>query len=481
MKRFFTFSLLLLGSWLVAVAQQAEFRFGGVAVAEGATVTIAAEEDEWGDIICESNAPSNPSQGLILANLTSNVLNGRATLTVTSNTMQTSRLQWCMGGECVIMNTNAFDKNYTVPAGGFTLTQFDALPTQYGELTATLSVLVGLERHSVNIRFVYADPAAPLTFERRSVVEEFTGTWCGNCTRGIVGMRNLAREFGDRFIGIAVHSSTNSSGAGEPMYNKAYHTTGVVPTGIPKCTIDRAVTTHPYEGTTGGTHYGLNKDFAAALAVPAEAKVEVTAKWENANRNYIVCTAQTTFGMDSQTAPYALIFVITEDGLHGEGKEWAQVNYYATETNRTFTDADMDEMYAAPYYITDMTYDHVALASLGVRNGEPGSITAPIVKGQAQTFTGRVMMRGNTIMQNPYNLTAVAMLVNTSTGAIVNANTAPVESFDGDAITAPRTDQGAQRHVVYDLSGRQIANATWAKGSMPRGVYVVDGRKVVVK
>ena len=40
-------------------------------------------------------------------------------------------------------------------------------------------------------------------FVRRSVVEEFTGTWCGHCPRGIVGMERLSEDFGDRFIGIA--------------------------------------------------------------------------------------------------------------------------------------------------------------------------------------------------------------------------------------------------------------------------------------
>ena len=37
--------------------------------------------------------------------------------------------------------------------------------------------------------------------ERRSVVEEYTGTGCGWCPRGIVGMEKLRNRFGDKFIG----------------------------------------------------------------------------------------------------------------------------------------------------------------------------------------------------------------------------------------------------------------------------------------
>ena len=55
-------------------------------------------------------------------------------------------------------------------------------------------------------------------FIRHSVVEEFTGTWCGNCPRGIVGMQRLEEDFGDRFIGIAIHTGT-----GEPMVIPSYY------------------------------------------------------------------------------------------------------------------------------------------------------------------------------------------------------------------------------------------------------------------
>ena len=40
---------------------------------------------------------------------------------------------------------------------------------------------------------------------RNVVVEEFTGTGCGWCPRGLVGMEKLRQTFGDRFIGIGIH------------------------------------------------------------------------------------------------------------------------------------------------------------------------------------------------------------------------------------------------------------------------------------
>ncbi len=34
---------------------------------------------------------------------------------------------------------------------------------------------------------------------------------------------------------------------------------------------------------------------------------------------------------------------------------------------------------------------------------------------------------------------------------------------------------------VYDLQGRRLTNSKWSNGQMPKGVYIRDGRKVVVK
>ena len=49
------------------VAQTFEFRYHGESLADGATVTIQAEEDEWGfgEMGCYTNPSSDPNNGLI--------------------------------------------------------------------------------------------------------------------------------------------------------------------------------------------------------------------------------------------------------------------------------------------------------------------------------------------------------------------------------------------------------------------------------
>ena len=70
-------------------------------------------------------------------------------------------------------------------------------------------------------------------FVKRSVVEQFTGTGCGNCPSGHVAMHNMHNLYGDQFIGIALHQFNSS----DPMYNASYD---LGFTGAPQCMVNRS-------------------------------------------------------------------------------------------------------------------------------------------------------------------------------------------------------------------------------------------------
>jgi hypothetical protein len=163
MKRKFLLGALLAHLALSATAQSAEFRYKGQPLADGATVVITAEENDFGILDCETNPPASPNDGLVLANLTGTDANGRATLTISSNTMAAAFLQWCMGGQCVMVAADKLDKEFVLPANGLIQVQFDAQPTEYGELEAQIKADVNFLPVTVNVRFVYADPAAVRT------------------------------------------------------------------------------------------------------------------------------------------------------------------------------------------------------------------------------------------------------------------------------------------------------------------------------
>ena len=128
MKRLLLIATLLLVMMPAVKAQSFEFRYHGQPLADGATVTIEAEEDPFGfgEMWCETNPSDNPTEGLMLVLLSGSSAQGSATLTINENTLDASVLSWCMDGSCVPFGNNTIlEKNFTVQNGAMQV-QFDA-------------------------------------------------------------------------------------------------------------------------------------------------------------------------------------------------------------------------------------------------------------------------------------------------------------------------------------------------------------------
>lgn len=133
-------------------AQSFEFQYQGQSLEDGATVTIAAEANAFGELSCETNPSSDPNNGLVLKLPEGYQGKVQAVLSIQQNTLNASILQWCMGGECVPVTEDTQTKNFE--AGGIVQVRFDATAIQEkGNLQATLTVTIGLELHQVMIQF----------------------------------------------------------------------------------------------------------------------------------------------------------------------------------------------------------------------------------------------------------------------------------------------------------------------------------------
>lgn len=147
----------------VSFAQSAYFSYNGTRLADGATVTIEAEDDGWGGFACETNPASNLTGGLLLVNPSGSKLSGTATLTVTKDNLNPYMITWCMGGTCVNIKSTPYNKEYSVPAKGSIPVQYDAVLDEdnlkYGEMEATIVAKAGTETFTVKVIFTYTDPA----------------------------------------------------------------------------------------------------------------------------------------------------------------------------------------------------------------------------------------------------------------------------------------------------------------------------------
>ena len=259
--------------------------------------------------------------------------------------------------------------------------------------------------------FVTLSKAVP----RRTLVEEFTGTWCGWCPPGITGMEMVNAQFPGKAITIAVHGDDPMAidyGITAPSYPYAY--------------VDRGTAAHPYFGLSGSPA-GICELVGEMNQTLAEASVELQTPTLT-KAGSITFKTDVAFNYSTNKSTYAIGYVLVADGLTGTGRSWAQANYLCNPENKAdYEDDDnLRRWTEADDYVYPMTYDHVAIAAKGMDGGLAASIGSPIVDGAVRTLSNSFALTGNTVLQDFDHLSVVAVLFNTATGTIVNADIQPV-------------------------------------------------------
>lgn len=301
-------------------------------------------------------------------------------------------------------------------------------------------------------------------FVKRSVVEQFTGTGCGNCPSGHVAMHNMHNLYGDQFIGIALHQFNLS----DPMYNASYD---LGFTGAPQCMVNRSSgVLAPYEQ--------MPEVLKASLDEIALTDVTVTGTFAEEDTK-----VNATASVESLVAgDYNIAFMLTADGLTGTTKSWKQSNYFCKGGGRYNSQASMPDDLK---FLWDMgssyveTYNDVLIASSYVSSNNKATLPTLVANGTVSSeytmkMPTKVALKKALKLDQVY---VVALLLDKKTGAIVNAGRARVTGSTGiEDVTT-----GTEATVVarYNVNGVQIAAPV-------KGINIVkmsDGttRKVLVK
>ena len=191
---------------------------------------------------------------------------------------------------------------------------------------------------------------------KKVIMEESTGTWCGFCPRGAVGMERLLYQYPDHFIGIAVHGGS----ANEPMLLLEYDR-GLDPDGYPNAKVDRTVDIDP--GSGEGPFYDR-------IIAPPVANLDLGAEYDETSRELNVSLGVNA--LQAIEAGHTVNIVITEDGVHSDDPAYAQRNYFSGGTTDLIDLAGRNyKDLPDPVPASEMVYDHVARASLGNYDGQP--------------------------------------------------------------------------------------------------------------
>ncbi|MBR2244584.1 MAG: leucine-rich repeat protein [Prevotella sp.] len=272
------------------------------------------------------------------------------------------------------------------------------------------------------------------------VLEEATGTWCGWCARGIPALNLLNKIYGNDVITIAAHGG----GSGDPMILDNYQ---LNMSSYPSCMINRGEPMDPYYGT-GDQAFGISREVEAIQRSYVPAGIEVEAEWTDESQETIKVKTTTTFVDDVNNANYRIGYLLLSNELTGDTPEWAQSNYYAGSTVK---DENLEELTKKPSKIEDAVFNYVPVAVWEPFKGIEGSVPATITKDVAMEHLYTLDIKGNTRIQKKKKLSVVALLIDKTTGKIVNA---AKFKFEKD------NSSGSSDLIQGDANGDKAVNVT---------------------
>ncbi|MBD5289696.1 MAG: hypothetical protein HDS26_03315 [Bacteroides sp.] len=286
----------------------------------------------------------------------------------------------------------------------------------------------------------------------RPLFEEYTGTGCGYCPRGALGMERLAEMFGDRFVGIAYHCSDIMSIAEDidyPNYCPAQ----------PDAYLNRTVQGDPWFGDDNSAEFGIADLWRKVADEFAPVAVELECDWKEEARETVVMKADFTFVRDYTDAGFELAYILVADGLTGSGRSWAQGNYYSGSDTGKWP-AEFAGLIEAPNPMTGVTYDHVAVF-LPSNTGIEGSIPSEIRRdeGMVHTFeiplSEAVNLDGMSLIQDKGRLYGVVAVVDSRTKRVLNAARCDVPAeFSG--IDTINSDAAVVSVTYLNMRGQRI-------------------------
>lgn len=319
--------------------------------------------------------------------------------------------------------------------------------------------------------------------KRHIVLEEYTGSECGNCPMGVRGMENIESLYPEVMIPIAIRTYQNDRlNSGQGAYSQFL---GLDNLGAPSAILNRDLAGYPmyqtpdgdYRFSGAGTFDSNGKEnvcwldiFRKIYEVPVDVAVAFTSEYDEATGK-VTAKVHINNALNQYKAAYNLFAVVTEDGL-----PTYQKNYMTA-----VTDPDLGEWGAGGKYGSStvmVNADHVARQTWGTTyNGTPGHFPSTMKAGEVYSSTIEFTIPEKTIT-DPKNCNLVVMLIDAGLNQVINANTCKlsggmtpdaVESITGDAeanigmtvvngslyVNAP----GKYHVAAYDLTGAIVLNA----------------------
>lgn len=305
---------------------------------------------------------------------------------------------------------------------------------------------------------------------KRPLMEEFTGTWCGFCPSGFIGMRLMNQRHPDMFVCASYHN-------GDAMQITEEYPMAV--SSFPTAYLDRNHLTDPYIGDKR-RDMGIEETWMGECREFTPVNVHVTAELDKES-GVLDVNAEYEFCDDVEGVDYGVAYIITADGITGKGNSWRQHNYFSIDyANGDYSDMyheGMDEFNNGPEYLY-LEYDDVVLAQSHTNGATVDDVIGSNVSEATvlkHTFTFNTAdMKSSyskdvNLVQDPERLHAIALVFDKAAGHVVNCAKCDV-AVNTASIKGVTTASGSS--AAYNLAGQRV-------GDNYKGVVIRNGKKVM--
>lgn len=316
----------------------------------------------------------------------------------------------------------------------------------------TITKVNGVENESAQNFVGGSLDSSDTGFEHNVLVEEFTGTWCGWCPRGIVGMAYMHEKYGnDGFIGIAGHYN-------DVMQSSSYvNVVNAFSNGFPSGVVDRYYMINP-------SAEDLEMYYLFLRQYPSFAGIDVTASY-SAEENVVKVKSSVEFALDVDKAPYQLAFVLIEN----EVGPYMQTNSFATSKEEYL------EGWSNAASKVSTIFNEVA-RDIVDPFGISGSLPYSIKKGEVYEYEAELSVKD---VNDINNCEVVAMILNAEEYNVLNSAKTILSNAGVESIT----DNGApELFKVYNPQGVKVMETKEASSinDLPKGIYIINGKKVLI-
>lgn len=287
---------------------------------------------------------------------------------------------------------------------------------------------------------------------RQTLFEEYTGTWCGYCTRGFAALEYIREKYPE-FVVAAFHSGQGASSDPMQITNQFPSQVG----GFPSAVLNRGSVVDPYFGTQEYMDMELPivGDILALNSVATPWKISVDHAWES--EDVLVAKAEVANMIGFTDRNYKIAYLLVADGLSGMTQSWVQSNYYNTEKPQFIPQLNafcMGGEYGKSK-VVGLVYNDVVISSTGIY-GENGSI--PTTMAAEETAEHSIKFDLSQIKSNllpdKNKLRVIAAIVDAN-GNVLNCAKNEVNDFGAgvDGIL----DENAPVEY-YNLNGQKVLN-----------------------